>query len=562
MATCRLLGDSSISRKHTFPFLRSGPLWIICFATCLVVACFVWWSVWDSTPRLDDSFPLSTIPALPAVDKTTEAKIAAFCGDCHAVPRPESFPRSHWHEGVRRAYEVYARSGRSDLDPPPIHQTVAYYRSRAPEHIVFSDPGPVDTQLRSSFRLEKLDWERENYVLPAVSYLRWAPLELGERPALLVCETRDGSVSSIQLESPTRRRVVFAKLEHPCHVEPCDLDGDGWTDLVVAELGSLYPAEHDRGRVVWLRKEGPAGPYSPVTLAEKMGRVADVRPTDVDADGDIDLVVAEFGHFRTGNILLLRNVAAPGDPPRFDSEQLDPRPGTTNVPVHDFDRDGQPDFLALVSQEYECLDAFINQGGGRFRLQNLWAAPDLTFGSATIELADLDQDDDMDVLFANGDAFDNSYASPYHGIQWLENLGDVRFAYHRLADLPGAYRALPTDLDLDGDPDVVAVAFLPPKVTPESLRSPSVASILVLEQSSPGDFVPRTLETGRAHHATFEVGDFDADGDVDFVVGDFLFPHSLTPERALDVARLTIWWNQRIATNPAKPRSVRAPGPR
>jgi hypothetical protein len=280
-----------------------------------------------------------------------------------------------------------------------------------------------------------------------------------------------------------------------------------------------------------------------------MGRVADVQPADVDADGDIDLVVAEFGYFRTGSIFLLRNVAAPGDPPRFDSEELDPRPGTTRVPVHDFNRDRQPDFLAMVSQEYECLEAFVNQGGGQFRVQNLFAGPDLTFGSSGLDLADLDQDGDMDVLFANGDAFDNSYANPSHGLQWLENLGDVKFAYHRLVDLPGAVRALPADFDLDGDPDLIAAVFLPPYVMPETLRAESVVSILALEQTSPGNFVPRALDAGLPFLASLEVGDFDADGDVDFVVGGFLFPHGATAKRAQSVPRLTVWWNQRISTD-------------
>ena len=104
------------------------------------------------------------------------------------------------------------------------------------------------------------------------------------------------------------------------------------------------------------------------------GRVADVQPSDLDADGDIDLIVADFGHFRTGNIVILKNIATAGERPRFEREVLDPRPGTIHVPPHDFNHDGLPDFVALVSQEYESVDAFINRGDGQFHLRTLWAA--------------------------------------------------------------------------------------------------------------------------------------------------------------------------------------------
>ncbi len=488
--------------------------------------------------------PVSTVSGERSLTAETEAAIAAFCGDCHALPRPESFPRSRWHDEVRLGYEAYGRSGRSDLSPPPVEDVVAYYRSRAPEELEFPAPEAVDAQLRSSFRLEQLDWGQANYVLPAISFLRWGSFGLGPGPCLLCCDMRDGSVSSLELQGASRRREVLAEFDHPCHLEPCDLDGDGVTELVVAELGSFYPSDHDRGRVIWLRRDVATGPFTPVTLASGLGRVADVRSIDADGDGDQDLIVAEFGHFRTGNITLLRNAADQGEPPAFVAEEIDPRPGTIHVPIHDFDADGRPDFVALVSQEYEAIDIFLNQGNGRFQLRNLWAGPDLTFGSSGIELADLDEDGDMDIVYTNGDAFDNSSANPAHGLQWLENAGNLRFSYHRLVDLPGAYRALPADFDGDGDLDIIAVAFLPPRVTPESLRGPAVTSVLVVEQTVRGEFVRHTLETGLANHATLETGDFDADGDVDFVVGTHLFPHGVTPGKPTP-PRLTIWWNQR-----------------
>ena len=258
---------------------------------------------------------------------------------------------------------------------------------------------------------------------------------------------------------------------------------------------------------------------------------------------DLDLIVAEFGHYHTGGIFLLRNVAAAGESPRFESQELDPRPGTIHLPVHDFNRDGRPDFVALVSQEYECVDLFVNQGDAKFNLSNLWAGPDLTFGSSGIELADMDQDGDLDILYTNGDTFDNSYANPSHGVQWLENLGDLQFAYHRLADVPGAYRALAGDMDLDGDSDIIVAAWLPQQVRPLNLRAAPLASILCLEQTSPGRFVRHTLETGSPRHATLEMADFDNDGDLDFAAGSQL---DLQGTSLPGVSPIAVWWNQVI----------------
>ena len=44
--------------------------------------------------------------------------------------------------------------------------------------------------------------------------------------------------------------------------------------------------------------------------------------------------------------------------------------------------------------------------------------------------------------------------------QWLENTGAFPFVEHRLADLPGVFRAQAGDLDGDGDLDIVACAFI------------------------------------------------------------------------------------------------------
>ncbi len=478
--------------------------------------------------------------ARTTLNAEAEARIVAFCSDCHALPLPGGFPRDRWHREVQRGYEFYARSGRNDLDPPPMDWTVTYYQSRAPQRLVFPAHVEAETELSVTFAVERLSLDSNADVRPEIAHMRWARLEVEEPPLLLLCDMRFGYVAAVDLGKTNPQPKVLARLGNPCHVEPCDLDGDGLTDLVVADLGCFLPSDHDRGRVVWLRRQQSAGPPEEIVVASGLGRVADVRPADFDADGDLDLIVAEFGHYRTGKILLLRNVAPSGRRPRFEPATVDPRPGTIHVPVHDFNGDGYPDFAALVSQECEHVEVFVNLKDGRFHLKNLWAGPDLTFGSSGIELVDLDQDGDMDVLYTNGDALDNWYVKPSHGIQWLENLGELQFAYHRLTDMPGAYRALAGDVDLDGDLDILAVAWFPTPVKPPGIMATPPVSILCLEQTEPGRFVRHTLETGYPYYATMEAADFDGDGDLDFAVG----PGPLFANKLQQSHWLSVWRNQ------------------
>ncbi|HJN11580.1 MAG TPA: VCBS repeat-containing protein [Pirellulaceae bacterium] len=539
-------------RRHRL--LLRCALTITSLAVCTLAACLAWlaWSgstkQYDYLVRLPDGSPRVTL------DECAESRVTAFCGDCHALPRPESFPRDAWHREVRQGYEKYILSKRNDLDPPPMQLTIAYYRSRAPEKLVFPEPDEAETELQATFVTQYFASGLKTDVPPAVSHLRYARLDPDETPVLLACDMRSGGIAAIDVRNGQAPPQLLARLNNPCRIEPCDLDGDQSVDLVVADLGSYFPFDHDRGRVVWLRRREKEGAFEQVVLAAGLGRVADVRPADFDSDGDLDLIVAEFGYYKTGGVALLRNVAAGGERPRFEPEVLDSSPGTIHTPVHDFDKNGRPDFLALVSQEQESLNVFLNQPNGSFRHQTLWTAPDLTFGSSGIQLIDLDQDGDVDVLQTNGDSFDTPFVSPSHGVQWFENLGSLRFAYHRLTDMTGAYCARAGDVDLDGDLDVVAVAWLSSRFKPPNTPFASLPSILCLEQTSPGTFVRHTLERGLPHYPTLELADFDDDGDLDFALGLHVMTSRIsnTPETP---HRLSIWWNQVIADSNSVPLS-------
>lgn len=263
--------------------------------------------------------------------------------------------------------------------------------------------------------------------------------------------------------------------------------------------------------------EGEQTEWERVPLRMGMMRVSDVRPADFDGDGDTDLVLAEFGLHFHGGIHLLTNVGIQGGVPQFRSRQIDDRPGAIHVPIIDLNGDGYPDFVALISQHHEAVVAFINRGDGTFRKETIYEAGDPAFGSSGIDLLDFDDDGDIDVLMSNGDTFDDQMPKPLHSVAWLENEGGFPFRRHRIGQLPGAYRAVAGDLDGDGDQDVAAVSLL----FDSSIQQHPPATfdgVVYFEQKDDASFVRHRLQVDHCNAATCRLVDWDGDQDLDLLV--------------------------------------------
>lgn len=485
-------------------------------------------------PRSEAPAQSAPVRQLPPVDLANlRPQVDAFCGNCHSPPPAESFPKQAWRMEVERGFDFYFESFREDLTPPPKEETIAYFESLAPEKLQVSSPDsasslPVPIEFRRSFtKASAID-------SPAVSFITWQSLQRDGKPLLIFSDMRSGELRTASLFDHQTECSLMSTCANPAHLEPCDLDGDGQRDFVVAELGSDLSGDHSRGAVIWLRPDGNG--WKQRLLLSGLGRVADVRPGDFDGDGDSDLLVAEFGHFRTGRILWLENTSLSGGVPRFRQHVIDERHGTIHVPTADLDGDGHLDFVALISQEYELVEAFLNQGDATFRREPIFSGKDPAFGSSGIQLVDLDADGDLDVLYSNGDTFGSEYLKPYHGIRWLECRGGYPFEDHFLTGMVGVQKALAADLDGDHDLDIVAVALMPKNL----VASPELQahdSVIWLEQTQRGTFVRHALERNQFYHAALELADLDSDGDLDLVIG------NMHPEGSPTQPWLTLWWN-------------------
>ncbi len=310
----------------------------------------------------------------------------------------------------------------------------------------------------------------------------------------------------------------------PAHATVVDLNQDGKLDVIVSVLGDIMPSDELVGEVLLFLKTEDG--YERRSLLTDVRRVADVQPGDFDDDGDIDLAVAVFGYAR-GGVTLLENQ---GDLQFQDLSLLD-RPGVIHVPVHDYDQDGDLDIGAIVTQDEEEVWALENDGQGNFSRRLLFETDNYDVGGGGLVAADLDQDGNMDFLMSQGDnlEFGHGWPMPYHGCVWLRNKGDWTFEAELIGQLGGTYASAASDVDHDGDLDVVLVSMSNDYANPQN---PSVIWV----ENEGGKFEKQHLIARQpVELITVDCGDIDGDGIDDIVAGQFRIPLSVVPDHPVRV---------------------------
>ena len=462
------------------------------------------------------------------------------CGTCHAMPRASSFPKSEWPHVIQWMNGVLERTGGVPLEARVLTRVTDYYTARSPLTLPKGPPDPP----RKTLGLVPQALTQTPEL--SVTNVKVVDMTGDGRLDLLVCESsglrgKVGRITLYEQHRDAKDGVVWtpkslALLPHPARSEVLDFDRDGDLDIVVAVLGIFGPSELPRGEVTLLENLGDLS-FSRRTLIDDVTRVADVRPADLNGDGRVDFAVAEFGHRTTGSVGWLEQLPN-GD---FEHHRLLAKAGSIHVPVVDLNGDGNLDIVALFSQHTQEIIAFLGDGHGAFEAQSIYRAPMVEFGASGMELVDLDGDLDLDILLTNGDSADTGARTgtkfrTYHGVQWLENRGRLRFEPHPLVQLFGAYSATAGDLDGDGDLDIVAGSFF------TDLADPNRHSLVWLENDGQERFEPHSLARIPRSLVALKLVDLDEDGLLEIVAGGLLMPGYSRIEAQFDTrAPLSLW---------------------
>ena len=125
----------------------------------------------------------------------------------------------------------------------------------------------------------------------------------------------------------------------------------------------------------------------------------------------------------------------------FERHVLSNLPGARRIIIKDFDGNGLPDIMTLMSQGDERILLFYNQGNFQFRLTTLLRF-NAVQGSSYIDIADFNNDGKSDILYTNGDNADYSaILKPYHGVHIFLNSGTNEFKESWFYPMHGASQA-------------------------------------------------------------------------------------------------------------------------
>lgn len=234
-------------------------------------------------------------------------------------------------------------------------------------------------------------------------------------------------------------QVLSANADVASRVRITDVDGDGDLDVIATS--------NDDDKITWFQNLDGAGNFSAEIFIDSfLGNMRDIHISDMDNDGDIDFVTATD---QDDNIKWYNNIDGLGNfSPYTITKTVS---GGKVITAADIDGDGDKDILSASHWDNKIAWFKNKDGQGDFYNTQKIISETLN-GAGSVVAVDVDGDGDNDVIATS--SLDDDVVW-YENTDGLGNFGEAQFIED---DLYGVSKAFTSDIDNDGDVDVFCVA--------------------------------------------------------------------------------------------------------
>ena len=286
-------------------------------------------------------------------------------------------------------------------------------------------------------------------------------------------------------------------------VYAADIDNDGDMDVL--------SASDDDDTVAWYENSDGSGTFSaPRIITSTAVGARSVFADDMDGDGDVDVLSGSWGALNSGNnpnmeVAWYENAPDPQPLGSFISQQaIAYQTAPISVISADLDNDGDPDVLSASYGDNTVAWNENLDGLGKSWSRHIISTQ--TNGPWDVFAADLDEDDDLDVLVASNFSDD---------VAWFENrLNEVSADFGPLQLISdaadGARVVRAADMDQDGDMDVISASWFDGKIAWYANLGGNFGNPATNQN---------LIATANTHTQAMHVADLDNDGDVDVLYG-------------------------------------------
>jgi hypothetical protein len=456
----------------------------------------------------------SEVPAIN-IQKGEELAVK-YCQNCHLLPEPSLLDAKSWDEGVmpnmgpmlgifRHRYRQYP-SGKNDrnLDSnfypkQPLLTTsewqyiIDYYTATSPDVL----PDQVrERQIKMGLPLFEVQKPPFTLAPPSTCFVKI------DTTGLVFADYATGGIYKLDKQlKPYDSVIAGGPVVH------IDFQKNR---MVVCDIGQMNPNNGKFGSLKSVAIQEGKWKMDTTAFIRNLERPAHVTVADLDGDSQEDYIACEFG-FMTGSLSWYQNKGNNN----FTRHVLRPLPGAMQVYVRDVNNDGLTDLWVLFSQGDEGVFLYTNKGNGQFEQRQVLRLPP-SYGSTFFELVDFNKDGRDDIIYTCGDNADYSpVLKPYHGVYVFLNDGKDGFEQDFFFPINGCYKALARDYDNDGDIDLAAISFFA-----DYAHQPQESFVYL--DNRDGKFFPLALpESITGRWLTMDAGDWDGDGRIDIVLGNF-----------------------------------------